>query len=158
MKRSFTTLAVVVVALTGSIRMPAQATDPLAGTWKLNVEKSKFGAAPAPKSSILKYEIHGDEVKNTSDTVEADGTKVHGSYTAKFDGKEYPVTGDPDRDTTTMKRINAYATEVIGKKAGKPTITFRRVVSLDGKSLTLRETGVDGKGQKVSIVEVFDKQ
>ena len=54
--------------------------------------------------------------------------------------------------------IDAYTTEVVGKKAGKPSITYRRVVSKDGKTLTLRATGTDAKGEKVNEVAVFDKQ
>jgi hypothetical protein len=57
-----------------------------------------------------------------------------------------------------MKRIDAYTTEVVGKKAGKPSVTYRRVVSKDGKTLTLRETGTTGKGQKVNNVLAYEKQ
>jgi hypothetical protein len=160
MKRIFTIIAVVVVALIASGLMLAQGTaDPLVGTWKLNLAKSKFSSArPAPKSQTLKYETQGDTLKVTADISNEDGTAQHQAYTAKFDGKEYPVTGDPDRDSSTMKRINAHTTEVVGKKAGKPTVTFRRVVSKDGKTLTLRETGTDGKGRKVNDVAVYEKE
>ena len=159
MKRIFTIIVVVVLALAGSGLMLAQGTaDPLVGTWKLDPSSSKFSPGPAPKSQTLKYETQGDELKIIADTVNADGTTQHLVYTAKFDGKEYPITGDPDRDSTTMKRIDAYTTEVAGKKAGKPTVTFRRVVSKDGKTLTIRETGTDGKGQKVNNVASYVKE
>ena len=31
--------------------------------------------------------------KRTGDTIEADGKKTSFEYTAKYDGKDYPVTG-----------------------------------------------------------------
>jgi hypothetical protein len=159
MKRIFTFFNVVVLALAGSGLMLAQGVaDPLVGSWKLNSAKSKFSPGPAPKSQTLKYEMQGDELEVAVDTVSADGTRQHQAYGAKFDGKEYLINGDPDRDSASMKRIDAYTTDVVGTKAGKPTVTFRRVVSKDGKTLTLRETGTNGKGQKVSSVAVYDKE
>jgi hypothetical protein len=161
MKRIFTMIAVAVVALAGSGLMLAQGkadVKPLDGTWKLNPANSKFSPGPAPKSQTIKYETQGDTWKVSSDTVNADGTTGHLTYTAKFDGKENPVTGDPDRDSATLKRIDAYTTEVVGTKAGKPTVTYRRVLSKYGKTLTLRETGTDGKGQKVNNIQVYDKE
>jgi len=134
------------------------ADDPAIGSWKLNVAKSKYSTGQAPKSQTLKIEAAGDGLKLTADVVNADGTTQHLTYTAKPDGKEYPVAGDPDRDTTTMKQVDAYTTEVMGKKAGKPTVNFRRVASKDGKTLMVTGTGTDAKGQKVNTVAVYDKQ
>jgi hypothetical protein len=159
MKRIFAFVVLVVLALACSGLMLAKGTaDSLIGSWKLNSAKSTFSPGPAPKSQALKYEMQGDELEVTADTVNADGTTRHEAYGAKFDGKEYLINGDPDRDSATMRRIDAYTTEVVGKKGAKPTVTFRRVVSKDGKTLTLRETGTNGKGQKVSNVAVYDKE
>ena len=158
MKRISTLVAVVVLALAGSGLMLAQGTADLSvGTWKFNPANSKFSPGPAPKSQTVKNEMQGGALKVTVDVSNADGTTLHYEYTAKFDGKEYPVTGDPDRDSVTIKRIDAYTTDIVGKKAGKPTVTFRRVASKDGKTLTVRRTGTDGKGQKVNDVVVYDK-
>ena len=151
------TITVVLAMLAVSVGLWAQ-QDPLVGTWKLNLAKSKYSPGPVPKSQTLRWEAQGDALKITSDATNADGTTEHLTYTAKPDGKEYPVTGDPDRDSTTMKRIDAYATEVVGKKAGKPTVNFRRVVSKDGKTLTITGTGTNAKGQKINNVAVFDRQ
>ena len=132
--------------------------DPLIGIWKLNLAKSKFSPGPAPKSRTLKFEAAANGLEITADIANADGTIQHIQYTAKPDGKDYPVTGDPDRDSTTMKRIDANTTEVMGKKAGKPSVNFRRVVSKDGNTLTDTSTGTNAKGQKVNNVAVYDKQ
>ena len=151
------TILVVFATLVVAVGLWAQ-QDPLVGTWKLNLAKSKFSPGPAPRSDMIKYEAQGDALKVTADAVNADGTTTHLQYTARPDGKEYPVTGDPDRDSTTMKRIDANTTEVIGKKAGKPSVTFRRAVSKDGKMLTITGTGTNSKGQKINDVSVYDRQ
>ena len=65
----------------------AQSADPLVGKWKLNVAKSK-GA----KSGSTTIEAAGKGVKFSVDYVSADGTAGPWEFTAKFDGKDYPVT------------------------------------------------------------------
>ena len=44
------------------------------------------------------------------------------------------------------------------KKGGKATIMAKVVVSKDGKTLTVTNTGTNAKGQAVSNVVVYDKQ
>src|SRR5690625_1875003 len=68
------------------------------GTWKLDVAQSKFSPGPAPKSSTVTFEAAGQGVSAVIDGVGQDGAKVHWEYTANFDGKPYPVKGNPDGD------------------------------------------------------------
>ena len=72
--------------------------------------------------------------------------------------QNYPVTGNPDWDAITLKRIDAYKVEITRKKAGKVVSTATREVSKDGKTLTVTETGVNAKGEKISNTAVFEKQ
>ena len=134
------------------------AADAYVGTWTLNLAKSKYSPGPPPKSSTAKYEIIGDQVQVTVDTVNAVGTSVHYTWTGKFDGKDYPITGDPERDMRAYKRINDHTLEMTNKKAGKVTTTEKIVVSRDGKSRTVTTTGTNAKGQKVKNTAVYEKQ
>src|SRR5215471_3520260 len=70
------------------------AADPQMGTWKLNEAKSKFSPG-VPKLHTVVYETAGDNVKVTVDGTDKDGKSTHNEWTGKFDGKDYPVTGDP---------------------------------------------------------------
>jgi len=149
-------LAVCLVA-TSSLSSLAQ-TDPLIGTWKLNPAKSKLNSGPPPKSQTLTYEAAGQGVKVTVKGTDAEGKPIDSQFTANYDGKDYPVTGNPGWDTITLKRIDAYKSESARKKAGKVVGTATRVVSKDGKTLTLTEEGVTAKGEKFRNTVVYDKQ
>jgi hypothetical protein len=92
------------------------------------------------------------------ESVDADGNKTTFEYTAKYDGKDYPVTGSETFDMIALKRINDRTTEATLKKSGKVVSTARRVVSKDGKTLTLTITGTNAKGQKMKNIAVYDKQ
>jgi len=149
-------LAVCVVALfSGSV---ALAADNWLGTWKLNVEKSKASPGPAPKSLTLKFEATKDGTRFTSDGVSADGKPMHGTYTSKFDGKDVPWEGNPEADTAAPKKIDDSSYENVWKKGGKVTITAKAVVSKDGKTLTISQTGKNVKGEAVNANVVFEKQ
>src|SRR5437879_12630704 len=91
------------------------------GTWKLDEAKSKIGAG-SPKNTTVVYEVAGDSVKVTTDGTDGDGKPSHGVWTGKFDGKDYPVTGDPSTDTRSYKKVDDHTLTFINKKGDKVTI------------------------------------
>jgi hypothetical protein len=133
------------------------ATDAFMGTWKLNEAKSKF-APGSRKNNTVVYEAAGDNVKVTADGTDSDGKPTHNEWTGKFDGKDYPVTGDPTADTRSYKMVNDRTLTLTDKKNGKTTITGRMVVSADGKSRTVTVSGTDATGKKFHRTAVSDKQ
>ena len=133
------------------------AADAFMGTWKLNEAKSKIGAG-SPKNTTVVYEVAGDSVKVTTDGTDGDGKPSHGVWTGKFDGKDYPVTGDPSTDTRSYKKVDDHILTFINKKGDKVTISGRGVVSADGKTRTVTITGTDSKGTKFTTAAVYDKQ
>jgi hypothetical protein len=133
------------------------AADVFAGTWKLNEAKSKIGAG-APKNSTVVYENMGDQVKVTVDGTGPDGKAAHNEWTGKFDGKDYPLTGDPSADARTYTKVNAHTLKMVHKKDGKVVGTGSVVVSANGKTRTVTNNTTDAKGKKISSVAVYDKQ
>jgi hypothetical protein len=152
------TIFVLFCVLTVSSTLCAQ-DDPVMGTWKLNLAKSKFIPGPTPKSVTMKREPSGaNGIHYVTDTVTAQGATEHVEYTATYDGKEYPVKGDPNRDSISIKKIDAHHYEFTNKKAGKVTASGGGVVSPDGKTLTITAKGINAQGQETNNVQVYDKQ
>ncbi len=152
-------IAALAVLAADAGNLSAQAKDPRIGTWKLNVAKSKFDPGPPPQSQTLKVEPSGKGEKVTSESVTADGKTVTTTYTANFDGKDYPLTGSAlGADKVSLKRIDARTTERIDKKDGKPAVTIKRVVSADGKTMTATVKGTNAEGKPMNNVAVFEKQ
>ncbi len=130
----------------------AFAADNSLGTWKLNMEKSKFSPAAPVKSLTTTREAAGTTGE------QADGTAINASYTATYDGKECPATGAP-YDEIAIKQVNANTfTFTQKKKDGKYSVTGRSVISKDGKTMTntLKGTNADGKAYNATMV--WDKQ
>ncbi len=133
------------------------ASDVQIGTWKLNEAKSKF-APGAAKNSTVVYQAMGDEVKVTVEGTNSSGQPTHNEWTGKFDGKFYPVTGDPNTDERAYKQINGRTMDLTTKKGGKVTATGHIVVAADGKSRTVTIKSADSMGMTSISTAVYDKQ
>jgi len=70
----------------------------------------------------------------TVEGVDGQGKPTHNEWTGKYDGKDYPVTGDSSSDTRSLKKINDRTLELTAKKDGKVTITGRIVVAADARA------------------------
>ena len=148
----------VVLALGLTARLAAQA-DPAAGTWVLNVAKSKFSPGPGPQSSTLTIAAAGQGVRVTTAGVATDGSKTGSEYTANFDGKEVPIKGTANTNTTvSLKRINANTVERTDRVGGKVTVVITRTLSADGKTLTITAKGVNAQGQKVDSTSIYERK
>jgi hypothetical protein len=153
--RTRTTLLTVALCLVGAALCVAQ--NPNMGTWKLNEAKSKV-APGFPKNNTIVYEAAGDDVKVTTEGVGSDGKPSHTDWTGKFDGKPYPVTGDPTADTRTYTQVNDRTLTFVNQNGDKPTISGRIVVSADGKSRTVTVSRTGASGKKITSSSVFDKE
>lgn len=159
---------VILAILAPATALTAQTTDRAIGTWKLNVAKSKYDLGPAPKSLTVTFEKVGQGVRVTTKGVDGQGNPTATGYTANYDGKDYSVTGAAGYDMVSLTLIDPSTVQVTRKKAGKvssgyPTppqvvATVQRVVSPDGKVLTVTTTGTNAQGHAATDVGVFERQ
>jgi hypothetical protein len=151
------TIVVGLVMVFAAGSASAQSSDPMNGTWKLNVAKSTYSPGPAPQSATVMIETSEAANKVTIDLTPATGAAQHWSVSGPF-GKEVPVVGNnPNADTYVFKRVNATTIEAQYIKGGKPTLKQTAVVSADGKILTITGSGTDAQGRTVHNVAVYGK-
>jgi hypothetical protein len=135
------------------------AADHFLGTWKLNLAKSKYNPPElAPKSQTITREAVEGGMKIITDDVDAQGKATHNEYSARFDGKDYPWTGQANADTISLLRIDDEYYEATWKLKGEVTLTSNTVVSKDGRTLTTTQSGKDAQGRAVLNMSVFDRQ
>ena len=142
----------------GAVALAADAPNPVVGTWTLNLAKSKFSPGPAPESQTRTYAETAQGTALTVTGAAADGSPISGQSTFKYDGKDYPITGSPDYDTLSLKRINGSTVKRTQKKAGQPVGPTTRTISAHSKVLTLSSKGTAAKGTPYDNVGVYDKQ
>jgi hypothetical protein len=149
--------SVLALAVTASVALPAQAQDQGIGTWRLNVSKTTMSPGPKPVSSTVTIQASDGGIKQVTEQSLGLGASKS-EFTARFDGKDYPIRGNPNADVVALKRVDDRSYEVVGKKGGKVTITSRVTLSADGKTRTVVQTGVDAQGQKVMNTMVYDRK
>jgi hypothetical protein len=133
------------------------AADPQMGTWKLNESKSKITPGTLKNTHVVYSSMFG-QVKVKSDGIDANGKPIHVEWSGKFDGKDYPVSGDPNSDARSYTKVNERTLTTVNKKNGKVTVKGQIVVSGDGKSRTLTLNGTTPKGKKFKNVAVYDRE
>ena len=156
----------------------AQQSEPLIGTWVLNVAKSTFSPGPPPQSESHTYVLEGQQTKMTAKGVseprtyltvrqeikatftgrDANGTPTLREWTIVYDGKDRPTTGDADADSVSLRRTDPFTAECTRKRAGRVVITDTRVISSDGSTMTITTHGINAKGQAIDDVLVLEKQ
>jgi hypothetical protein len=134
------------------------ADDPFVGTWKMNVAKSKFNLGPAPKSRTQTITTQGNGHKVVTDSVSADGTSNHQEIITMLDGKERPVTGNPNADRRIQTRIDANTITNVLTKGGRVVASMRLILSQDHQTLTTFQKGKNQKGEEQNNTIVWDKQ
>jgi hypothetical protein len=127
------------------------------GTWKLDEAKSKIQPG-APMSSTVVYSSEGDNIKVTTDGVNANKQPMHTEWTGKFDGKDYPVTGAQDGTTRSYTEVNDRTLHLTTKVNGKETGHGKIEVSKDGKTRTVELQDIAADGKKAKSKGVYDKQ
>jgi hypothetical protein len=125
--------------------------------WKLDEAKSTLIPGMA-KDTTLTYTTKGDQFKIVADGVSATGKPRHSVWNGKFDGKDYPVSGDPASDARSYRIAGDRALEIIVKKAAKTVATGEVTVARGGHTRTfvLTFTGADGK--TATSTAVYERQ
>jgi hypothetical protein len=136
----------VILYLSSSTLILAQ--KPFAGTWKLDIAKSKFTSDAGLKEMTESFEAVGDQWKYVGTGKDSDGNPISEHFIMAFDGKDHAV--DEPGLTIAVTRVDDYTLHVIVKKYDSVVDSDDSVVSKDGKTMTVSK---DDKS-----VLVFEKQ
>ena len=152
------TYAYLLMSAALTATLVAGSADPFAGTWKLNVHKSKYAPGECPKSMVIEMETVGAGIRYRSETEYANGRKTKAQYTADYSGAEAIVVGATGLMTpVSLKRIDANTVVASYKRAMQVIATSRRVVSKGGRMMTITTVSTDKDGKSITNVGVYDK-
>lgn len=143
--------------------------NPILGTWRLNLEKSKFESGPPPKGQTRQYSLRYDGLMVANIwSINAQGNPSFTQTVSKYDGKEYgqynqttleafQATGTKTGNTQTFAVVDTYTVDIINKIDGRVASTSRRTVSEDGKTMTHVVKGTNAQGKPYTNVLMFDR-
>jgi len=126
------------------------------GAWHLNAAKSKFTASTKELSETRTYDVSGGKVTMKSSSKNASGKELNFSYSAAWDGKSYPMVGNPNADSISLTAVSGRQVKASSRMHGKLTVQSTATVSADGKHLTLTRHMLRLKGAPTDVLE-FDR-
>ena len=134
--------------------------DPFIGTWTLNVEKSQFDANHQPQAGTIVLEIDQEGYYlQKAEGVNQKGEKVSERpqrYMA--DGQDHPIEGLPGLSyRATRVDANTLAGEA-KREDGSVVGGATKIVSADGKSMTIDNFGYDSQLRQFKMRTVWDRQ
>src|SRR3954465_10351247 len=140
------------------------ATDPFVGTWKLNTHKSKFPpGTPGFFFATMLIESSGTGLKSTASAADGEGISTSFTFSCQIDGTPCTVTSSsPLRsesavDTISLKRVDPNTIIATGARKGKQVYFDQRVVSADGKTMTIVQDGTTPNGKKYQTTIVLER-
>ena len=153
-------LSLMLAALALPMALVAQTSEPLVGVWNVDVFKSTYVTGQPPVKRVITFEPAGDSLHFTQETTNqgfntSETIKIE--FTAKLDGKDYPIMNS-GLDTVALKKIDAATYERIGKIKGMQTETATMKLSNRNKTLTIATKGTTDTGAEYARTEVFNKQ
>ena len=114
-------------------------SHPISGSW---VEQQHVAGEQSPvryRMTAVRFQMRGNGL----------------SYDAKFDGKEYPVLGDPGRTTVSLRKIDDATVEETDHRQGKVVDEIRLALAKDGNTITVVDNDI-AHGQ--TITYTLEKQ
>ena len=153
---------IALILATAAIVIPqaASAATPNAklwnGTWHLDAAKSKFASSAKETSETRTYDISNGKVTMKSSSKDPSGKELNFSYSAGWDGKSYPMVGNPNGDSISLTAVSATRFKAQTRLKGKLTVQSSATVSGDGKHITLTRKMLRLKGAPTDTLE-FDR-
>jgi hypothetical protein len=152
-----TTACILLMAILAASAMAS--ADPFVGKWVLDVRRSDYPAGTCPKSMVIEMEPTGKGVRYHSEATYANGSTAHSEYTADYDGNQAIVTGARGLMLPVfLRRIDSHTVVASYTKALQVVATSRRVVSQDGRFMTITTISKSPSGKNVTSVGVYKKQ
>lgn len=93
----------------------------ISGSWRISHVDSM-----SDNATVFTYKVSGDQITSTNPTGQ--------TYTAKLDGTDAPMKGDPGVTSVSVKMIGKNTLEETDKRDGKVVSIWKMTVAADGKT------------------------
>src|SRR5215469_985783 len=148
----------LLICVTALVTAADASTDPFIGKWILNPQQSKYAAGTCPKLMMIEMEATDRGIRYRSDTTYANSRTAHAEYTADYNGRQVLVWGGHGPMLpVSLKRINTHTVLASYFKSFQVVATSRRVVSRDGRQMTITTISKDRSGKTVTTFGVYRK-
>ncbi len=133
-------------------------TDPFFGTWKLDPTQCAYEFGLPPQSGLYRIEPEGTGLTFTAEWITPEGQPAHVVYHGIPNGQDHPSGHPAVADTIATTRVSARQLDTAAKKDGRIVYLATRVLSPDGQTMTVTQSGTTPHGQPYRNVAIYRKQ
>jgi hypothetical protein len=148
--------------LTATLLLSIVATassDPFVGKWTLDVQRSKFPAGACPTSMVIEMEAAEHGIRYHSETTYPNSSTTQSNYRAQYNGQQAVVMGARGMLLpVSLKKIDSHTVVASYTRLMQLVATSRRVVSADGKTMTITTVSKDPSGKRITTIGVYRRQ
>jgi|KBSMisStaDraftv2_1062788.scaffolds.fasta_scaffold181787_2 hypothetical protein len=146
----------LLIALAGNVAIAAD--DPFIGKWQLDRAQSKYDSGNIPQSMTITMEAGDQGIHYHSETTFSNGRHSTTEYTANYDERLTTVQQDGGVSApVSLKRIDANTVEAQYERGFRTIATSKRVVSGDGKIMTITTSETTKEGKAITSISVFHR-
>jgi hypothetical protein len=134
----------------------SSALDAFCCTWRLRPGESRYEHGEPPREAVYRIERDGEWLLFAARWTDAFGRRLEMSFAGVPDGKPHPYEDPEVADTLTTELVNARTLETRIEKDGRAAAVGRRVLSEDGATLTVTQSGTRPDGTPFANVSVYE--
>ena len=131
--------------------------DAFCGTWRLRADQSRYEQGKPPREGVYWIERDGDWLLFSARWVSADGRRLEMSFAGRPDGQPHPYEDPAVADTVTTTLVDARTLDTTADKDGRVAAHGRRVLSPDGRVMTVTQSGTAPDGTPFANVSIYDR-
>ncbi|MSR21670.1 MAG: hypothetical protein EXR91_11990 [Gemmatimonadetes bacterium] len=165
-------VAVASCVLVSAVGAQTAGSDPILGTWKVNVERSVYSPGPRPPAELVTLReyaaLEGGWFRFTMTSADALGVPTLNVGVYKLDGQRHPVhttvtlgafmsAARPSNLTRSYRVIDPRTTESTNYTGNTAAIPIVRAVSSDGRTFIETTRGTDAQGVAVNNVILWER-
>ena len=133
-------------------------TDPFFGTWKLDPTQSDYEFGLPPQSGLYHIEPEGTGLTFTAEWITPEGQPARVVYHVGPDGQDHPSGHPTAADTIATTHLSPRQLDTAAKKDGRIVNLATRVLSPDGQTMTVTQSGTTPEGQPYRNIAIYRKQ
>ena len=132
--------------------------DLFLGSWRFDPAGANYQLGEPPQSGLYRIEAEDGGYLISMEWTTVEGKLHQLSYHGSPDGINYPYENPAIADTVSMTRVNEHTLDSSSIKGGVVILHARRVLSKDGQTMTVTQSGIGPQGQPYSNVSIYVRQ
>lgn len=131
--------------------------DAFLGTWRIRPGESRYELGEAPREAVYQIDRDGQWLLFAGRWMDAQGRRLEMSFASIPDGEPHPYEDPAVADTLTTTLVDARTLDTAPIKDGRVVAHGRRVLSEDGRTMTITQSGTRPDGTPFANVSVYER-